>query len=102
MTRVWDICPADSKTLSISDFLHWFLKTILVLRDYESLGRRTCIRRSEVRSTAETSCAAVIAVAQAVRYKPKKFIFTVYHPIFQMRLNREPKSIASVMPARNT
>ena len=44
-------------------------------------GQHAClwIKRSEVRSLAETLCAAVIAVVETVTYKLFKFTFTVYH-----------------------
>ena len=50
------------------------------------------IRRSKVRSPAATSFAAVIAVAQTVTYKLKKFIFTVCHPVVWMRRYTEVPS----------
>ena len=68
------------------------VKSSLGEQDGRVLGACFWNRRSEVRSPAATTCAAVIVVAQTVSYKLMKSNVTVYHTVFQMRRYSEAPS----------
>ena len=57
--------------------------------------------RFKARSLAATTCAVVIVVAQMDTYKLLKFIFTVYHNVFNQKeiISGDLKSITYVMLA---